>query len=88
MIAASSGVTGVDHLGGGCYTVFLTRNVTQCAVTGTVNTKDPSDPGTGSASITVSPNGASSLFVRMATPSKTTDQRVDDDRPFSVAVLC
>ena len=68
--------------------MFVTRTVTRCAITGTINTNNLTDPGAGSSSITASPNGATSLFVRTATPSTSTDARVDDDRPFSIAVLC
>ncbi|GGR08198.1 hypothetical protein [Kitasatospora griseola] len=84
----ASGVTEVDHFGIGRYILTTENDVNACGLIGTVNSNGSSDPGPGSASIMVTWTDAMHLFVRTATPSSSGSQTVDDDRPFTVMVVC
>jgi hypothetical protein len=88
VILASQGITGINKFGRGRYDLFTSGDITNCALSGTVNTNGGSDPGPGSASILVGAVNANTLFVRTATPSSTSPATVDDDRPFSVSITC
>jgi hypothetical protein len=87
-LLAASGITGASKFGNGRYNLTTDRDITGCALMGTVNSLDAnSDVGPGSSSILVAPVDANTLFVRTATPSAASPAHVDDDRPFSVAVF-
>jgi hypothetical protein len=85
---AVSGVTKITHFGHGRYDLIFSHSLSSCALTGTVNTSGGSDPGPGSASILLGEVSSTELFVRTATPSGSGAATVDDDRPFSVLVIC
>ena len=87
-LLAGSGVTSINKFGRGRYDLTTAVDVTNCALTGTVDTNGGSDPGPGSSSILVGLVNGNTLFVRTATPSAASPANVDDDRPFSLAVFC
>jgi hypothetical protein len=87
-LLASSGIGSVNHFGRGRYNLSTSVDISNCALTGTVNTSGGSDPGPGSASILIGAVNGTTLFVRTATPSAQNPQTVDDDRPYSLAIFC
>jgi hypothetical protein len=87
-LLGGSGVSGINKFGRGRYNVTTVVNITNCALTGTINTNGGSDPGPDSASILVGMVNGNTLFVRTATPSAANPANVDDDRPFSLAIFC
>ena len=87
-VLSSSGIGNVNHFGSGRYNLTTSIDVSNCALTGTVNTSGGSDPGPGSASILVGAVNVNTLFVRTATPSGPFPQTVDNDRPYSLAIFC
>ncbi|GAA0399436.1 hypothetical protein [Streptomyces luteireticuli] len=82
-LLGGSGITGVNHWGGGRYNLYTSFGLDSCALTGTLNTKGGQDPGPGNSSVLVGEVYSNTLFVRTATPSS-----VDDDRPFSLVIVC
>jgi hypothetical protein len=92
VLLAGHGVTSVSKFGIGRYTVRFDDPVNTCGYLATVNTTDFADPGPGSASILASASGLNSVFVRTATPTTIPvtagSTTVDDDRPFTITVLC
>jgi len=87
-LLAGSGVTEVSRFGQGRYNLSTDRDISGCALIGTVNSLDANtDVGPGNSSILVAPVDGTTLFIRTATPSAESPKHVDDDRPFSVAVL-
>lgn len=87
-LLASSGIGNVNKFGKGRYNLTTNSDISNCALTGTINTSGGSDPGPGSASILVGAVNGRTLFVRTATPSSQNPMTVDDDRPFSLAIFC
>lgn len=87
-LLAASGISSVNHFGGGRYNLTTTSDISNCALTGTINTAGGGDPGPGSGSILVGAVNGTTLFVRTATPSAAAPKTVDDDRPFSLAIYC
>ena len=79
-LLAGSGVGGVNQFGGGRYNLTTSSDISNCALTGTINTVGGSDPGPGSGSIVVGAVNETTLFVRTATPSdsapKTPPERI------------
>ncbi|GAA1239726.1 hypothetical protein GCM10009665_33100 [Kitasatospora nipponensis] len=88
VLLASSGITGINHFGGGRYDVFTSGSVDSCALLGTINTNGGGDPGPGSSSILVGEVSSNTLFIRTATPSSAGSAAVDSDRPFSISIVC
>jgi hypothetical protein len=82
-----SGISNASKFGKGRYNLTTDRDISNCALIGTVNSSGGPDVGPGSSSILVAPVDADTLFVRTATPSASSPAHVDDDRPFSVAVF-
>ncbi|MEU4227041.1 hypothetical protein AB0F17_22315 [Nonomuraea sp. NPDC026600] len=87
-LLASSGIGNVNKFGKGRYNLTTNSDISNCALTGTINTSGGSDPGPGSASILVGAVNGRTLFVRTATPSAQNPMSVDDDRPFSLVISC
>lgn len=87
-LLAASGIGNVNKFGRGRYNLTTDSDISNCALTGTINTSGGSDPGPGSASILVGAVNGRTLFVRTATPSAQNPMSVDDDRPFSLAISC
>jgi hypothetical protein len=87
-LLAGSGITAVRKFGGGRYNLDTSADIGRCALTGSLNSIGGSDPGPGSSSILVAEVNAHLLFVRTATPSSSGNAVVDDDRPFSVLIVC
>ncbi|MFC4052248.1 hypothetical protein ACFOY4_21405 [Actinomadura syzygii] len=89
-LLAASGFVDVRHSNSsGRYNLLASVDISRCALTGTVNTEGGTDPGPGSASILVGAINGRELYVRTATPSAPGNPKiVDDDRPFSVTVIC
>jgi hypothetical protein len=87
-LLAASGIGNVNKFGRGRYNLTTDSDISNCALTGTINTSGGSDPGPGSASILVGAVNGRTLFVRTATPSAPSPMSVDDDRPFSLAIVC
>lgn len=89
VVLGAENITRTQHLGIGRYALeFGTDIADYCALLGTVNTNDVSDPGVGSASIIVGKAGPRRIYIRTATPSAPGSAAVDSDRPYSVAVVC
>ncbi|WP_371615038.1 hypothetical protein [Streptomyces sp. NBC_00454] len=88
VILGWSGFNRTQHLGIGRYALDTTVNIDGCALLGTVNTENPSDPGAGSSSITVGESGPYRIYIRTATPSAGGSAAVDSDRSYSVSVVC
>ncbi|MFH7597618.1 hypothetical protein WDV06_21305 [Streptomyces racemochromogenes] len=88
VILAWSGMNSVQHVGTGRYLLSTNTDITYCALLGTVNKNNFDDPGPGSSSILVGQAGPTTIFIRTATPSSGGSRAVDDDRPFSVSVVC
>ncbi|GAA0292062.1 hypothetical protein GCM10010302_33330 [Streptomyces polychromogenes] len=88
VILAWSGMNSVEYIGKGRYVLVTNADIDYCALLGTVNKNDFSDPGPGSSSILVGQAGSRRIFIRTATPSAGGSRAVDDDRPFSVSVVC
>jgi hypothetical protein len=84
---ASSGIVRVWHTGIGRYQLDAVTNVANCALTGTVNGNDQNDAGSGSQSIFLN-EVQGSVFVRTSTPGAPGSRSVDDDRAFSVVIVC
>ncbi|MBC2874287.1 MULTISPECIES: hypothetical protein [Streptomyces] len=82
---AGEGITSVVRFGNGRYNLDTNFNAQDCALTGTVNNANFTDPGPGTSSILVGLVSSNRIFVRTATPSSGS---VDDDRPFSVVIAC
>lgn len=87
-LLAASGIGNVNKFGRGRYNLTTDSDISNCALTGTINTSGGSDPGPGSASILAGAVNGRTLFVRTATPSAQNPMSVDDDRPFSLAISC
>lgn len=88
VVLAGQGITGINKFGRGRYNLFTSTDISNCALTGTLNTNGGSDPGPGSASIIVGAVNGNTLFVRTATPSAASPNSVDDDRAFSLTITC
>ncbi|MER6255691.1 hypothetical protein ABT224_30495 [Streptomyces sp. NPDC001584] len=87
-VQGSSGVSAIRKFGIGRYNIDTYGDLGNCALLGTINTNDGSDPGPGSSSILVGKVGSNTLFIRTATPSAGGTAAVDSDRPFSITIVC
>lgn len=88
VILAWEGFAARRKLGVGRYALDTYGDISRCALLGTINKNDFNDPGPGSSSILVGQGGPREVFVRTATPSTPGSRAVDDDRPFSITIVC
>lgn len=88
VILGWGGMNRTQHLGIGRYALETYANIDGCALLGTINTDNFSDPGPGSSSILVGQAGPNRIYIRTATPSAGGTAAVDSDRPYSVSIVC
>ncbi len=87
-ILGGQGITGINKFGIGRYNITTSSGLGGCALLGTINTNNGTDPGPGSSSILVGQVDGNTLFIRTATPSQPGSAAVDSDRPFSINIVC
>lgn len=85
LIFGRENIGAVQRVGFGRYILNSNIDLGGCALIGTLNGNNDGDPGPGSSSIMVNRANARQLFVRTSTPSMNS---VDDNRAFSVLVIC
>ncbi|MEU5974932.1 hypothetical protein [Streptomyces sp. NPDC047315] len=85
VLLGGQNISSVTRFGTGRYSLITTLGLGNCGLIGTLNGDQDADPGPGTSSVFVNRGGPNEIFVRTATPSAGS---VDDNRAFSVMVVC